>query len=151
MSISLSYDSYTEIQRFTKRLVRLVWFGEFCSCCCLPLLTQLACSILATTYKPFSESLYGPKASNIGVQVTGIHVHIAASPFIFQTDNKILCMVAVVSAWVFICGGRRREKWGILSRKLGQQIMPHKCTLQSHTRRPLVSWMRGLNSSSRIF
>ena len=26
-----------------------MWFGEFCSCCCLPLLPQLACSILPTT------------------------------------------------------------------------------------------------------
>ena len=34
------------------------WFGEFCSCCCLPPPPQLACSILATTYKPFSETLY---------------------------------------------------------------------------------------------
>ena len=29
------------------------WFGEVCSCCCLPLLPQLACNILATTYKDF--------------------------------------------------------------------------------------------------
>ena len=27
------------------------WFGEFCSCCCLPLPPQLACKILATMYK----------------------------------------------------------------------------------------------------
>ena len=27
------------------------WFGEVGSCCCLPLLPQLACNILATTYK----------------------------------------------------------------------------------------------------
>ena len=30
-----------------------MWFGEFCSCCCLPLLPQLAWNILETTnYKP---------------------------------------------------------------------------------------------------
>ena len=29
------------------------WFGEFCSCCCLPLLPQLACSILPTIYRDF--------------------------------------------------------------------------------------------------
>ena len=27
------------------------WFGEVCSCCCLSLEPQLACNILATTYK----------------------------------------------------------------------------------------------------
>ena len=34
------------------------WFGEFCSCCCLPLLPQLACSILPTTYQPLFPPLY---------------------------------------------------------------------------------------------
>ena len=34
------------------------WFGEFYSCCCLPLLPQIACSILPTTYKPLFPSLY---------------------------------------------------------------------------------------------
>ena len=34
------------------------WFGEFCSCCCLPLLPQLACSILPTKYKDFFWALY---------------------------------------------------------------------------------------------
>ena len=33
-------------------------FGEFCSCCCLPLLPQLACSILATWERPYRDSLY---------------------------------------------------------------------------------------------
>ena len=33
-------------------------FGEFCSCGCLPLLPQLACSILATWDQPYSETLY---------------------------------------------------------------------------------------------
>ena len=33
-------------------------FGEFCSCCCLPLLPQLACSILATWGPPYTGSLY---------------------------------------------------------------------------------------------
>ena len=35
-----------------------MWFGEFCSCCCLPLIPQLACSIPATTYKDFFRALY---------------------------------------------------------------------------------------------
>ena len=34
------------------------WFGEFCSCCCLPLLSQLAYSILPTTYQPLFPPLY---------------------------------------------------------------------------------------------
>ena len=33
-------------------------FGEFCSCCCLPLLPQLACSILATRGPPYTGALY---------------------------------------------------------------------------------------------
>ena len=33
-------------------------FGEFCSCCCIPLLPQLACSILATWERPYGDSLY---------------------------------------------------------------------------------------------
>ena len=40
-------------------------FGQFCSCCCLPLLPQLACNILATWERLFSRSLYKiQKASN---------------------------------------------------------------------------------------
>ena len=27
------------------------WFGEVCSCCCLPLLPQLACNMPTTTYR----------------------------------------------------------------------------------------------------
>ena len=33
-------------------------FGEFCFCCCSPLLPQLACSILATWEQPNRDSLY---------------------------------------------------------------------------------------------
>ena len=33
-------------------------FGKFCSCCCLPRLPQLACSILVTWEGPYSEALY---------------------------------------------------------------------------------------------
>ena len=33
-------------------------FGEFCSCCCLPLLPELACSIHETWPKPVSRPLY---------------------------------------------------------------------------------------------
>ena len=33
-------------------------FGELCSCYCLPLLTQLACSILATWERPYIDFLY---------------------------------------------------------------------------------------------
>ena len=34
------------------------WFGEVGSCCCLPLLPQLACNILATTYKYYFRAHY---------------------------------------------------------------------------------------------
>ena len=34
------------------------WFGEFCSCCCLPLLHQLDWSIHPTMYKDFFRALY---------------------------------------------------------------------------------------------
>ena len=33
-------------------------FGEFCSCCCLPLLPGFACSIHVTWGPPFSRALY---------------------------------------------------------------------------------------------
>ena len=33
-------------------------FGEFWSCCCLPLLPQIACSIPATWKQPYIDSLY---------------------------------------------------------------------------------------------
>ena len=33
-------------------------FGEVCSCWCLPLLPQLACNILATTYRDLFSALY---------------------------------------------------------------------------------------------
>ena len=35
-----------------------MWFGEFCSFCCLSLLPQLACSIFPTMYKDFFRALY---------------------------------------------------------------------------------------------
>ena len=35
-------------------------FGEFCSCFCLPLLSQLVYSFLAIWERPYGESLYGP-------------------------------------------------------------------------------------------
>ena len=36
-----------------------MWFGEVCSCCCLSLLPQFACNILATMYKKiFSAQLF---------------------------------------------------------------------------------------------
>ena len=41
------------------------WFGEFCSCCCLPLLPQLACSILATWERPYNEAQYDLQARSI--------------------------------------------------------------------------------------
>ena len=37
------------------------WFGEVGSCCCLPLLPQLAWNILTTTYKDFFSPLYSWK------------------------------------------------------------------------------------------
>ena len=37
-------------------------FGELCSCCCLPLLPQLACNILATWERPYRDSLYTPES-----------------------------------------------------------------------------------------
>ena len=45
----------TELRKFL-----CTWFGEVCSCCCLSLLPQLACNILATAYKDkmvFDEAL----------------------------------------------------------------------------------------------
>ena len=33
-------------------------FGEFCACCCLPLLPQLVCSILAIWEQPYRDSVY---------------------------------------------------------------------------------------------
>ena len=33
-------------------------FAEFCSGCCLPLLSQLVCSILTTWKRPYEDSLY---------------------------------------------------------------------------------------------
>ena len=42
----LSFAAYTGPGNNT-----CMWFGEVGSCCCLPLLPQLACNILATTYK----------------------------------------------------------------------------------------------------
>ena len=35
-------------------------FGEFRSCCCLALLPQLACHILAIQELPYSEALFKP-------------------------------------------------------------------------------------------
>ena len=43
----------TELRKFL-----CTWFGEVCSCCCLSLLPQLACIILATTYKEIFSALY---------------------------------------------------------------------------------------------
>ena len=34
------------------------WFGEVGSCCCLPLLPEIACNILATTYKYYFRTQY---------------------------------------------------------------------------------------------
>ena len=34
------------------------WDGEVGPCCCLPLLPQLACNILATTFEPFAGAQY---------------------------------------------------------------------------------------------
>ena len=47
------------LKRHTEQEIMVgAWFGEFCSCCCLPLLPQLACSILRTTYQPLFPALY---------------------------------------------------------------------------------------------
>ena len=43
---------YTELRKSP-----CTWFGEVCSCCCLPLLPQPAYNILATTYKDFFSAL----------------------------------------------------------------------------------------------
>ena len=40
-------------------------FGELCSCCCLPLLPQPACSILPTTYQPLVPPLYFIRMMNL--------------------------------------------------------------------------------------
>ena len=52
-------------------------FGEFCSCCCLPLLPQLARSILATWERPYRDSLYmgsGIRRRNPGL-VSGMYMY----------------------------------------------------------------------------
>ena len=50
------------VQGFTIRAVP--GLGEFFSCCCLPLVPQLACSILATWERPYSEALYRYQQKN---------------------------------------------------------------------------------------
>ena len=45
-------------------------FGEFCSCCCSPLLPQLACSILATWERPYCRPrLSSPSNSHLFTQL----------------------------------------------------------------------------------
>ena len=47
------------LERCTEmRKTDCTWSGDVCSCCCLPLLTQLACNILPTTYKEILSVLY---------------------------------------------------------------------------------------------
>ena len=56
---------YEEIKYTTGNLYKAVpRFGEFCSCCCLPLLPQLAGSILATWERPYRDSLYMCRLQN---------------------------------------------------------------------------------------
>ena len=45
-----------------------MWFGEFCSWCCLLLLPQLACSILPTTYQPLFSPLYRAVSRSIALE-----------------------------------------------------------------------------------
>ena len=48
------YEKVTLCQRFTEVAKRVPpRFCEFCYCCCLPLLPELACSILETWQKPY--------------------------------------------------------------------------------------------------
>ena len=47
----------TVIRTELRKSLRM-WFGEFCSCCCLSLLPQPAYYILATSYKDFFSALY---------------------------------------------------------------------------------------------
>ena len=50
--LAMKYLKFGEKKQCTElRKSLCTWFGEVCSCCCLPLLPQLACNILATTYK----------------------------------------------------------------------------------------------------
>ena len=48
-------------------------FGEFCSCCCLPLMPQLACSILATWQRPLRGALYSCTMSSGDFRNSIIH------------------------------------------------------------------------------
>ena len=54
-----SQEKIKVIQKCTElRKFLCTWFGEVCSCCCLSPLPQLACIILATTYKGIFSALY---------------------------------------------------------------------------------------------
>ena len=57
--------NYQVVWALTGNLYKAVpRFGEFCACCCLLLLSQLVCSILATWERPYRDSLY---TSDFGV------------------------------------------------------------------------------------
>ena len=56
---SLGFDSFLSLEHTTElRKFLCTWFGEVCSSCCLSLLPQFACNILATTYKEIFSALY---------------------------------------------------------------------------------------------
>ena len=48
-------------------------FGEFCFCCCLPLMPQLACSILATWERPYNRALYSCGSNEIKQETASMH------------------------------------------------------------------------------
>ena len=60
----VSWPSYTWLRFIPRQDITglhykaVTRFDEFCSCCCLPLQPQLACSTLTTWERPYSEALY---------------------------------------------------------------------------------------------
>ena len=62
------------------------WFCEFCSCCCLPLLPQLAWRILPTTYQPLFPALYFPCGLSPSLLILWIIV-LASLPVFFPSSQ----------------------------------------------------------------
>ena len=73
------------------------WFGEFCSCCCLP---QLACSILPTTYQPLFPALY--------VQCTVIALHYVSA---ISITCKLMNMGMLKKSEHTVTGAMYMARW----------------------------------------
>ena len=72
-----------------------MWFGEVCACYCLPLLPQLACNILATTYL---QALFSGQVYWIGQ----IAVRESRPLPSFRTFNDMFVMI--VNTWTIVTG-----------------------------------------------